>query len=430
MTEEKKEKKISDEKLQKKIKFFPFEKQKEIINCDKRDIVICAGRRFGKSAVCGYIALKELLMKNKRIWIVAPTYDLAMKVFEYVVRFYVLAAPNDGKNRWIRGISHRPIPQIRTPWGSILQCKSTENPAGLLGEEVDLMIVDEAAQIPRRMYEEYLYPATTSRKGKTIFISTPLGQNWFYQKFMAAKEREDSAVFHFQSKENPYLPEGEWERAKELLPRDSFLQNYEAVFLSGAASVFRGIEEIIDYSLKNEEPEPSELYTMGVDLGKHRDFTVLTVIKNRDGRVVYFDRFNKIDWNFQKTKIVSVAKKYNARVFIDSTGIGDPIKDDLEFQGLFIEDFKFTNQSKANLIQKLSMFIEQKRISIPNNEYLVEELQSFGYNISGSGKIIYSAPEGLHDDCVYSLALAVWGIDIPVFTKNEENIKIYNTDYL
>src|SRR3990167_301744 len=146
---------VSEDKLREVIDFFPHEKQELILLSKNRDIVICAGRRFGKSSICAYMALKLLLQDDKKIWIVAPTYDLAQKVFEYLARWWIMVNPDGGGN-----VSFRPFPRIITPWNSRVECKSTENPQGLLGEELDLLIVDEASQIQRGIWETYLYPTT------------------------------------------------------------------------------------------------------------------------------------------------------------------------------------------------------------------------------------------------------------------------------
>lgn len=400
--------KISDNKLQAKIKWTPHAAQQKILDEAKRDVVICAGRRFGKSAVCAYVALKTLLQPNKKIWIVAPTYDLTLKVFDYLLKWYMMAAPVDGRNRWLRGIQNRPFPQIKTPWGSILQCKSAENKDGLLGEELDLLIIDECSRIQRKVYETYLFATTASRKGSTFFISTPFGKNWFYEKWVAAKAHIDGAAFIFKSKDNPNLPEGEWERAKEMLPQQTFEQEYEAAFLSDAASVFRGVHDIIGPTLA--EPKKGHTYVMGVDLARHLDYTVLTVIDKSTfpHEVVAFDRFKDIDYPLQKTRIKNLADKYGARLVVDSTAVGAPISTDLKREGLLVEDFTFSKKSKPELIEKLSIYIEQRKIAIPDIETLIDELGAFGYEMTPAGNITYGAPTGLHDDCVISLALAVW----------------------
>jgi len=382
---------------------------------DYNQVVITAGTRFGKSALCGYICVREILknviairngenVKPIHIWIVAPTYDLADKVFDYVVRFFAQAFPD-----WARHVSRR-IPQsIKLPFGIKIECKSGDSPEGMLGEEIDLAIVDECSRLKRSAWESYLAQRLGSREGKVIFISTPFGKNWFYEQWIKAKEY--GTAFQFTTKDNPYYPEREWQRAKETLPEAVFQQEHQALFLSDAAAVFRGIDNIIlDKCLKS--PEKGHLYYMGLDLAKHRDYTVITIIDSSvyPNKVVYADRFQKIDYPFQKKRAIAAAKRYNnARIVVDSTAVGEPISDELRREsGCYVEDFKFTNQSKKELIEKLSIMIEQKKIFIPNWDILVDELKAFGYMMTDAGNIRYSAPEGLHDDCVISLALACW----------------------
>ena len=167
---------------------------------------------------------------------------------------------------------------------------------------------------------------------------------------------------------------------------------------------------------------------MGVDLGKHEDFTVLTIIDKWNNNVVYWDRFKEIDYPFQKARIKAVALRYNnARIIVDSTGVGEPIRDDLSREGLFVDDFKFTNKSKKELIEKLSIFIEQKMLYIPPKDELTDELKAFGYHLTDSGNVVYKAPQGLHDDSVISLALSVWGLSgraIPLSPLQEEMKKV------
>ena len=395
--------KVSDLKLRQKIGWVPHAGQEAVLASESRDIVICAGRRWGKSAYCGYRALKVLLQDNKRICIIAPTYDLAQRVFDYLIKWIAVAFPG-----MMAGVSMRPNPQIRTPWGTILECKSAENPTGILGQTYDLVIVDEASRIPRTVWETYVFP-TTAQGGKSIFISTPFGKNWFYEKWLDVKTTD--GAFHFTTLDNPFIKKEEFERARLKLPEQVFKQEYEAQFLDDAASVFRKVREAInDGCLEN--PRNGHYYILGVDLGKHEDFTVLTVIDKYYKKVVYWDRFREIDYPLQKERIIATAVRYNnARIILDSTGVGQPIKDDLLHEGLLVDDFCFTGKSKPELVEKLTIFIEQKHVTIPNNNILIDELEAFGYQLTDSGNVKYSAPQGLHDDAVMSLALAVWGLN-------------------
>lgn len=394
--------KLAEKKIQERIKFHPFEEQQQILDCKARDTIICAGRRFGKSALCAYIALTYLLKSNQRIWIVAPSYDLTLKIFNYLVRWFILIAPSQRK-----GVKNRPTPMIRTAKNTTVECKSAENPTSLLGEEVDLVIVDEAARIPRRVWESYLFPTTTDRKARSYFISTPLKKNWFYEQFLQAKENK--SAFTFPSNARPDFSNEEWERARGKLPEETFRQEYLAQFVEGG-TVFRDIPSIVSEGSQEDNKE-GRFYVAGVDLGKYKDFTVITIMDRATNKVVFIDRFKGTNWNIQKNRIIAAARRYNnARIIIDSTGLGDPISDDLKSEGLLVDDFKYNNTSKRRMIEKLQLHIEQKAITIPPYPPLLDELESFGIDITESGKTVYSAPQGLHDDCVNSLGLAVWGL--------------------
>lgn len=408
------------------VSFKPHKHQQKILNGLKRVNVICAGTRFGKSALSAFIALIYLLVPNQHIWVVAPTYDLSKKIYVYLAKWLGNGFANDLKKGLIR-ISDRvgAMRIINKKNNSWIEFKSAENPTSLLGEELDLVIVDECSRTKKEVWESYLYSRLTSRKGSAIFISTPFGKNWFYWEWLKANdaENDEGAAFKFTSLDNPYFPKIEWERARKRLPEQVFKQEHLAEFLSDAASVFRGIPDIVkDECLK--DVILGHIYIMGVDIGKHEDFTVLTIIDTYNNNVVYWDRFKNIDYPFQKARIEAVARRFNARVIIDSTAVGEPIFDDLKRAGLFIDDYRFTNKSKKELIEKLSIFIEQKLIFIPDKEELINELSSFGYHLTASGNIIYRAPEGLHDDCVISLALAVWGLAGKVRHQTAQEVRL------
>jgi len=403
---------ISDSKLQEKINWHPIENQIPIIQSvnDNRETVLCAGRRFGKSALCAYLAVRELLKDKKHIWIVSPTYNLSEKVFAYVKQFIALGFPS-----LANGISTRPYPKAVTPWGSWIECKSGDEPNSLLGEELDLLIVDEASRIKKDVYERYLFPTTSSRQGKIIFISTPFGKNWFYDRWVANKEK--NASFQFSSLQGASISQKEWENAKETLPQAVFEQEYLATFMDSASSVFRGVKDCVVDCLR--EREEGHKYIMGLDLAKMNDFTVITIIDRLTHEVVYHDRFNKIHYPLQKERIKNAAIRYNrARIVVDAMNIGSAIGDDLRQDGLIVDDFKATGTknslekgTKERLIDKLSVFIQDKNIKIPPIDVLIDELEGFGYEMTDAGRITYSAPAGLHDDCVMSLALAVWKIE-------------------
>jgi len=91
---------------------------------------------------------------------------------------------------------------------------------------------------------------------------------------------------------------------------------------------------------------------------------------------------------------------------IDSTGVGDPVLEALQKRGGSYAGYKFTATSKQQLMERLAVAIQQRHVGFPDG-VIVSELEAYEYVYSRTG-VHYSAPEGLHDDCVCSLALAVW----------------------
>jgi hypothetical protein len=417
---------ITDAVFQQRIGESPHTTQEEVIKCfnenASKEIVLCCGRRWGKSWIAGYLAAKvfsqglsdiaEGKRESVKIWIVSPSYELSKKVFEYIVRFL-----RKIDKRIDQSISDRPFPQIKLSESVWIQCKSADNPTSLLGEELDLLIIDEAANIPNRIWFDYLMPTTISkmRDCKTIFISTPRGNNWFHDVWL--KNKENGSSFHFTSLDGVNTTQETWNRLKEVNPTAFFKQNYEAAFLDGADTVFRGVKNIIRAECLVEKI--NEPHIVGIDLAQVNDYTVLTVVGKISHKVRFIDRFNRIPYPLQIKRIIETIRKYGAKPIIDSNNIGLAICDELRAQGIQPFDFKISGTvsqdqekkgSKEELIEKLSLDIENRNIFIPPDDTLIDELESYAYNMTDFGRKRYSAPDGMHDDMVISLALANWGL--------------------
>jgi hypothetical protein len=90
---------------------------------------------------------------------------------------------------------------------------------------------------------------------------------------------------------------------------------------------------------------------------------------------------------------------------IDSTGVGDPIVEDLQRVCPRIQEFKYTSTSKQQIMEDLAGAIHGREVVFPDGP-IVDELMNFEWTHTRTG-ISYNAPEGLHDDCVNGLALAL-----------------------
>ncbi len=308
---------------------------------------------------------------------------------------------------------------------SSIEFKSGDNSDGLRGFGVNFVVMDEAARQP---YESFVsvWTTLTQTMGRAIFISTPKGRGWFYDVYQRGEllraEFPEWYSIRMPTWLNPHVQVESIRQMKKNLPEDVFRQEVAAQFLLDSAGVFRGIKDCIKGVL--EEPQPGHQYVMGVDLARLRDFSVITVMDRQRRHLVYFDRFNQLDWTVQYHKIIECAKKYNALVMMDSTGIGDPIVETIRNAGVRVEPYKIGGSAaKQQLIEKLRVGIEKQRLSMPNIPILIRELENFEYSITDSGVIRYEAPDGFHDDTVISLALANWGADTEPWVYRFKNVR-------
>ena len=383
-----------------RIKFKAFDKQQQIIDSPARFRVLAAGRRFGKSYLAAAEAIRFALKeKRQTVWCVAPIYSQTKKLWRIILDLL----PYD----LIRNTNRSEL-ALELINGSVIWFRSADNADSLRGEGVHFLILDEAALIKREAWEQALRPALSDTKGSALFISTPKSYNWFHELFVKGQMPEETEIqsWQFHTADSPFVDAEEIEKAEKSLPQIVFRQEYLAEFIDEAGSVFRGVNNCISGQL--EEPVPEKNYAMGADLAKYQDFSVLIVMNVESKHVVAFERFNQLSWEFQKSKILALAEKYNdARIVLDASGLGSPIFDDLCRSNLNVEAFKFTNESKARLIESLSIAIEQRELTFPSIPELISELHAFGFEVlPQSGRMRYTAPSGLHDDCVISLGLA------------------------
>ncbi|MCG3177037.1 MAG: hypothetical protein MOGMAGMI_02003 [Candidatus Omnitrophica bacterium] len=337
-----------------------------------------------------------------RGWIVAPTYPLAMEMWRYV--HHIL------KDVIVK--SYRSDKRVTLIKGHELEFKSADNKdANLRGAGLDFAIVDEAARVHREAWQEGIRPALADRQGRGLFISTPKGSNWFRDLYLLGQDPKipDFASWKLPSNSSPIFPAAEWDTLRRTLPEMVFRQEFMAEFLEDASSVFRNIQKCVAGDF--EDPVMGHQYVVGADIAKTTDFTVLFVLDVTTKHFVYFERFQNLDWTLIKKKIQALSNRYNkALVSLDSTGVGDPVEDDLERMGVKVQGFKFTNISKKELVELGIITLEQRYVTYPFIQEFMSEMQAFEYEILPTGKIRYRAPEGLHDDCVMAFCLALWPI--------------------
>jgi hypothetical protein len=403
---------VDKEELFKHLEYEPHPGQIEVHRSRAPRRVLACGVRWGKSRCAAMEAVAAALEPRDRSvgWVVAPTYDLADKVFREIQ--YITA----------RHLRHRIVSMkendrklvLRNLGGgeSEIRGKSADNPVSLLGEGLDYVIVDEAARMKQTIWQGHLSQRLLDKQGWALLISTPRGKGWFFDAWRRGQRGADPAYesWNYPSRTNPHLDAELIEAERARLPERVFRQEYGAEFLEGAGSVFRYVRE--NATGVWSDPVWKRNYVAGLDLGKVEDFTVLVVVDTKERRVVHVDRFNRVDWELQIQRVKVTMERYNhPMLYVDSTGAGEPIFESIRRAGCVAIAYPFTAKSKAALVDNLAIMLERRQIVLPRPELWpegIDELEGFEYSISDQGNVRSGAPGGLHDDCVMALALAVW----------------------
>jgi phage FluMu gp28-like protein len=384
------------------------ENQMKVYRSKARFIALNCGRRFGKSWFGATKIIVSALKKPGGVyWVCAPTFSQTDIMWRMVLKLL--------PKKYIKQIFLGKL-CIELKNGATIWAKSTDKYDNLRGEGLDGVVMDEAAMMHPDAWFKVIRPALMDKLGWALFCTTPRGKNWYYKLYQKGvkgtiKYRDNWESFTFSSYDNPYLERDELAEIVEDLSELEYEQEILAIFLSDGGTVFKNLDACTrDYI--SADYQPGRIYTMGVDLGRHQDFTVIYVADTVTKEIVYGERFNRTAWSYVRSRIKSVFLKYgNPPVFLDTTGVGDAIQENLEGDGVTIVPYKFTLESKKQLVNRLSISFQNCDIFIPPDLVLREELESFTYVQTEAGNIKYAAPKGYFDDCVCALMLTNYGMN-------------------
>jgi len=211
--------------------------------------------------------------------------------------------------------------------------------------------------------------------------------------------------FHAPTSANPFIPPAEIEAERDRKPDRVFRQEYLAEFMSDGGGVFRGVQAAMSGPML-DRGEPGLRYAMGVDWGRSHDFTVLSVVDPRARRLVHAERFTGVGYELQVGRLKGLHERFPGNILVEENSIGGPLLERLQRDKLPVKGFYTSNASKAELVESLALALETGRLRLCECDWLHHELLAFTAERLPGGQIRYSAPDGLHDDGVISLALA------------------------
>jgi hypothetical protein len=309
---------------------------------------------------------------------------------------------------------------------AVIILKGADRPDLLRGGNPHGVVLDEFSVMKRELWDEVVQPIVMNRKGWTMFCFTPKGKNhaWELLQYAQSQEKQGSQLWLtsvLPASKSGILTEQALEEAKRSSPRkDIYNQEYEVEFLESGAELFGGFTKCV-WGEFSENPKPGHVYVVGVDLARKKDFTSIKVFDMANNHLTYSTRFQRMDWPKQRTIIALICKKFNnALAVVDATGLGDVIVQDLSRMGISTEGFIFTEGSRKELLDKLSIFIQSRYVTFPYDDEIVSQLSSFQVDYTPSGRATYTVPDNMHDDEVMAMALGVHKL-YPTKTSTEEN---------
>lgn len=201
-----------------------------------------------------------------------------------------------------------------------------------------------------------------------------------------------------------------WRRVKVKELGRLFVQEYPedpiSCFLTSGNSYFGDLSGIFTAPLEPDYQE-GHRYTAGLDFGQANDYTALIVIDRTAKQMVDLLRVNHLEWAEIRNRIKGVYNKWRlSGLLAESNSIGGVNIEQMQKDGMRIQPFVTTNQSKADIMSDLNEALHAGGLRLQNEQVLRHELNTFVADQTSSGLWRLAAEGEGHDDTVIALALA------------------------
>ena len=366
-------------------------------NPGKWFIIKSVRQKSGKTYLLENLLIKTALEKpGSKSFMISPTNAQNLRIFTEISRATIdLLRKANGSSMLI---------EFRN--GSVIQFRSGESGDSLRGYTVKrggILAIDEGAFLSREVYE--IVMPLVSKEGCTLVIaSTPDSMDGMYYSLWS---REDGVIrINWSDYINQMYSKEELDFYRSVYSDRRFRTEILGEFAVGEGTVFSGIANCVS---------PIELtqqgsLVAGIDFGSGnlQDSTVITFIDEELQVIAQYDTNDKppmeqIDW------LARLLLDYKpVRVLAEKNGLGSVYFDALKQKCPIVTPWITTNDSKTAIVDDLAAHIEKGRIKFqPKCEKLLEQLQVYRETQSSTGKRVFNAPPGKHDDFVISTALAL-----------------------
>lgn len=393
--------------------------QKEIAEHPARFKIVNCGRRYGKSTLVCYMAIICAMQGGRVAWVV-PDYKNARAPWRLLIKTLRPLI----KRKLIR--YNKNDATLEFTWNEgWISLYTTKNIDSIVGDSFHLVVVDEAAQIDETDYEEKIRPTVADVLGHIVFTSTPRGKNWYYRLFKRGdpeeQERERRAgravntTYRSWKRPSNMNPSpnirAEMIEASKTMNRLSYRQEWEAEFIDAGGEVFTNIERACEGNFPLAEPVPYRTYLMSVDPGRSTDPMVIGVWDVKGRRLVWAREY----WTNSNTSmaedISEVFRVWRPAITAIEQNTGIELIETLGKRGIPVQAFLTTNETKIQIVDKLSAALEAGSVKLIDHEELKRQLLEYQCLRTPNGRFRYAGPKGGHDDWVMMAMIGYYFVD-------------------
>jgi hypothetical protein len=309
------------------------------------------------------------------------------------------------------------------------------SPDKLRGYHPDWVFLDEASIVPTEMITSEIMMMLTKPNASLVMSGTPMAFEHVFRKAFLDTNRY--SIHHYPSDSSPLVSQTQLEEWRDMMTKEEWQREVEALWVEATQTFFPMdlIAKCIDPELDNpaspnqyrqdiehiDSQKLSGRYFGGLDLGKQIDFSVLAVVQQTENDEVKLVHKRQFPLGTPYPEVIAYAAKASQAfsfdgMYVDKTGIGDAVVDELENIGIpEVKGVFFTDAEKENMLNFLKLLMEKNQLRIQGGDkQLIAQIneQQYEYLQPNTSQerihMKYRHPKGRHDDQLFALALACY----------------------
>ncbi len=403
--------------------FTPHPHQAELLQAPQRFIAAICGAQGGKTTVGAVWFLREIFDSYSRgerhDWLIcAPTAKvLAQSTLPKFNEFF----PKD----WGEYKEQKQCYEL--VWGNRIYVRSGDEPDHIEGMTVKGAWFDEPGQMVQQMWINVQARLAVLR-GRLIMTSTPYELNWFWRdielkaghingrKIEGDNVEPDIAVFKWKSKDSPYFPQEEYDRAKRSMSPEMFRRRYDGEFTRLEGLVYREYDP--KRHLVKPFPIPGEWKRFaGLDFGSDHPTAAVCIAQKPE---IAADKAKGIA--YEPSKFYVYREFYKSRCLLNEVSsflqseplayiLADPRgaqeRDELaRFYG--VKRLQIADNSIDMGVERVKMLLREDRLffvegRVPNT---LDELVAYHYGAYHPDRASKDEPVKVHDDAMDAMRYA------------------------